>query len=149
MMCLFIRWDGLYPMYAQYARMSNMPALGEKTIQFYLEKTKYYQGKIAAKRFSDRDTKETWNHQAWCFDYNKMDVNLIVSQSIESDNENMRPNIGNPHVAKMVEIDKEEEKQKALPTPSRSKIATPGLKQQATPKTGRNEPATPRRRLGM
>ncbi len=112
MMCLFIRWDGLYPMYAQYARMSNMPALGEKTIQFYLEKTKYYQGKIAAKRFVDRDTKETWNHQAWCFDYNKMDVNLIVSQSIESDNENMRPNMVNPLVAKMVEIDKDEEKLK-------------------------------------
>jgi len=112
MMCLFIRWDGLYPMYAQYARMSNMPALGEKTIQFYLEKTKYYQGKIAAKRFADRDTKETWNHQAWCFDYNKMDVNLIVSQSVESDNENMKPNIVNPFVVRMVEKGIEEEKLK-------------------------------------
>ena len=110
MMCLFIRWDGLYPMYAQYARMSNMPALGEKTIQFYLEKTKYYQGKIAAKRFADRDTKETWNHQAWCFDYNKMEVNLIESQSIESDNKDMRPNVVNPSVAKMVEEDKEAKK---------------------------------------
>lgn len=112
MMCLFIRLDGLYPIYAQYARMSNMPTLGEKTIQFYLEKTKYYQGKIAAKRFADRDTKETLNHQAWFFDYNKMDVNLIVSQSVESDNENMKPNIVNPFVARMVEKGIEEEKLK-------------------------------------
>ncbi len=112
MMCLFIRWDGLYPMYAQYSRMSNMPALGEKTIQFYLEKTKYFQGKIAAKRFVDRDTKETWNHQAWCFDYNKMDINLIESQSIESDNDNMKPNISNPAMARMIEQDQEEKKLK-------------------------------------
>jgi len=112
MMCLFIRWDGLYPMYAQYARMSNMPALGEKTIQFYLEKTKYYQGKIKAKRFADKDTKEQWNHQAWCFDYNNMDVNLIVSTSIESDNEDMKPNENNPAVAAMIEKNKEKEELK-------------------------------------
>src|SRR5665647_500310 len=112
MMCLFVRWDGIYPMYAQYARMSNMPALSEKTIQFYLEKTKYYQGKIKAKRFYDRETKEEWNHQAWCFDYTKMDVNLIVSKSLEFDNEDMKPNLNNPSVKEMEEKELEEERRK-------------------------------------
>jgi len=56
MMCLFLRWDGLFPMYAEYSRRSNMVALGEKTIQFYLEKTKYYQGKIKEKKFRDKVT---------------------------------------------------------------------------------------------
>jgi DNA primase len=107
MKCLFIRWDGIYPMYAQYARMSNMIALGEKTIQFYLEKTKYYEGKIKAKRFHDHDTKETWNHQAWCFDYAKMEVNLIESTSLEFDNEDLRPNLNNPVIAKSEEDEKE------------------------------------------
>lgn len=41
-----------------------------------------------------------------------MDVNLIVSQSVESDNENMKPNIVNPFVARMVEKGIEEEKLK-------------------------------------
>jgi len=112
MMCLFVRWDGIYPMYAQYARMSNMPALSEKTIQFYLEKTKYYQGRIKAKRFYDRETKEEWNHQAWCFDYTKMDVNLIVSKSLEFDNEDMKPNLNNPSVKEMEEKELEEERRK-------------------------------------
>jgi DNA primase len=69
MMVLFIRWDGLYPMYAEYSRRSNMVALGEKTIQFYLEKTKYYQGKIKNKKFKDKVTGQTWVNQAYCFDY--------------------------------------------------------------------------------
>lgn len=98
MMCLFLRWDGLYPMYAEYSRRSNMVALGEKTIQFYLEKTKYYQGKIRSKKFRDKITNQEWVNQAYCFDYGKMNINLIKSKNIETDNLDMTPNMQNPEV---------------------------------------------------
>jgi DNA primase len=98
MMCLFLRWDGLYPLYAEYSRRSNMVALGEKTIQFYLEKTKYYQGKIKNKKFRDKITGQSWMNQAYCFDYNKMNINLIASQNIEFDNTDMTPNMANPDI---------------------------------------------------
>jgi DNA primase len=94
MLCLFLRWDGLYPLYAEYSRRSNMVALGEKTIQFYLEKTKYYQGKIKSKRFNDTVTKQEWVNQAYCFDYDKMNINLIKSKNIEDDNPDMTPGDG-------------------------------------------------------
>lgn len=105
MQCLFLRWDGLYPMYAEYSRRSSMVALGEKTIQFYLEKTKYYQGKIKAKRFKDKITGQEWINQAYCFDYSKMTsvINLIASKSIEFNNEDMTPNYANPVVQEIKE----------------------------------------------
>jgi len=90
--CLFLRWEGLYPLYAEYSRRSNMIALGERTIQFYLEKTKYYNGKIKAKRFKDRITSQMWISQAYCFDYDKMNINLIASNNIEYDNDDITPN---------------------------------------------------------
>ena len=100
-MCMFLRWDGLYPMYAEYSRRSNMVALGEKTIQFYLEKTKYYQGKIKSKKFRDKVTGQTWVNQAYCFDYDKMNVNLIKSLDIEFNNSDMTPNPTSPEVEEM------------------------------------------------
>jgi hypothetical protein len=90
---MFLRWDGLYPMYAEYSRRSNMVALGEKTIQFYLEKTKYYQGKIKSKKFKDKATGQEWVNQAYCFDYAKMNINLIKSQITEFDNKDMTPRL--------------------------------------------------------
>jgi hypothetical protein len=98
MVCLFVRWDGLYPMYAEYSRRSNMVSLAEKTIQFYLEKTRYYQGKLASKKFRDTVTGQTWVNQAYCFDYEQMKstVNLIGTRvsDIEYDNKDMHPKIG-------------------------------------------------------
>ena len=94
--CLFLRWEGLYPLYAEYSRRSNMVALGEKTIQFYLEKTKYYQGKIKAKRFKDKFTQQQWISQAYCFDYDRMDINLIESQVNEYDNPDLKINLNYP-----------------------------------------------------
>lgn len=94
-MILFVRWDGLYPLYAEYSRRSNMVALGEKTIQFYLEKTKYYQGKMKSKKFRDIDTKQEWNNQAYCFDYDLTNINLIQTNTddIEINNRDMTPQI--------------------------------------------------------
>jgi len=89
MMCLFLRWDGLYPLYAEYSKRSGMISLGEKTIQFYLEKTKYYQGKIKSKKFRDKVTGQEWTNQSYCFDYDKMNINLIKSEDIETGNINM------------------------------------------------------------
>jgi len=103
MMCLFLRWNGLFPMYAEYSRRSNMVALGEKTIQFYLEKTKYYQGKIKGKKFRDKVTCQEWVNQAYCFDYDKMNINLIKSKTIEFDNSDMTPNIPNQNIEEMNE----------------------------------------------
>jgi len=103
MMCLFLRWDGLFPMYAEYSRRSNMVALGEKTIQFYLEKTKYYQGKIKGKKFRDKITGQEWVNQAYCFDYDKMNINLIKSKTIEFDNSDMIPNVPNQNIEEMNE----------------------------------------------
>ena len=86
-------------MYAQYSRMSNMVALGEKTIEFYLEKAKYYQGKLKSKKFRDKITSETYNNQAYCFDYDMMNktmnFNLIRSknQDLEIDNKDMNPKL--------------------------------------------------------
>ncbi len=94
--CLFLRWEGLYPLYAEYSRRSNMVALGEKTIQFYLEKTKYYQGKIKAKRFKDKFTQQQWISQAYCFDYDRMDINLIESQVNEYDNPDLKITLNYP-----------------------------------------------------
>ncbi len=91
---LFLRWDGLYPLYAEYSRRSNMVALGEKTIQFYLEKTKYYQGKLKSKKFRDKQTGQVFVNQAYCFDYLAMKevINLIETNEpdIETGNEDMR-----------------------------------------------------------
>src|SRR5665647_1445375 len=70
-----------------------MVALAEKTLQFYLEKTKYYQGKIKGKKFRDKVTGQEWVNQAYCFDYDKMNINLIKSKTIEFDNSDMTPNI--------------------------------------------------------
>jgi DNA primase len=92
MNCLYVRWGGLYPLYAEYSRRSNLPALGERTIQFYLEKSKYYEGKIKAKRFRDRNTNQNWISQAYCFDYDKMDINLIASNKTEYDNGDITTN---------------------------------------------------------
>jgi len=103
MMCLFLRWDGLFPMYAEYSRRSNMVALGEKTIQFYLEKTKYYQGKIKGKKFRDKITGQEWVNQAYCFDYDKMNINLIKSKTIEFDNSDMIPNVPNQNIEEINE----------------------------------------------
>lgn len=100
---LYLRWEGLYPLYAEYSRRSNMVALGEKTIQFYLEKTKYFQGKIKAKRFKDKDTKQMWISQAFCFDYNLMNINLIESASIEFDNPDIKPNMDNGDIQEAYE----------------------------------------------
>jgi hypothetical protein len=75
---LFIRWEGLYPLYAEYSRRSGMISLSEKTLQFYLEKSKYYIGKVKSKRFHDQTTKETWTNQAICFEYDLMDITLRV-----------------------------------------------------------------------
>jgi len=91
---LFLRWDGLYPLYAEYSRRSNMIALGEKTIQFYLEKTKYFQGKLRSKKFKDKQTGQVFVNQAYCFDYLAMKevINLIETNQpdIETGNEDMR-----------------------------------------------------------
>ena len=84
--CLFVRWGGLYPLYAEYSRRSNMPALGERTVLFYLEKSKYWQGKTKAKRFRDRITGDQWVTQAYCFNYDELDITLIDSNKIEDDN---------------------------------------------------------------
>lgn len=73
---LFLRWDGLYPLYAEYASRSRMVVLGEKTIQLYLEKAKYFVGKVKSKKFRDRQTRECWTNQPYCFDYEKMNINL-------------------------------------------------------------------------
>jgi len=112
MMCLFLRWDGLYPLYAEYSRRSSMVSLGEKTIQFYLEKTKYFQGKIKHKKFRDKITGQEWVNQAFCFDYGLMTsiVNLISSKNIEFDNEDMMPNLQNPAVQELLEKNEEDEK---------------------------------------
>lgn len=109
---LFVRWDGLYPMYAQYSRMSNMVALGEKTIQFYLEKTKYYQGKLGSKKFRDKQTKQVWVNQAYCFDYANMNVNLIETKEhdIEADNKNMTTTLDPDVIAEIIENEKEADK---------------------------------------
>jgi DNA primase len=111
MLCLFLRWDGLYPMYAEYSRRSNMVALGEKTIQFYLEKTKYYQGKFKNKKFRDKVTGQEWVNQAYCFDYSKMTsiINLISSKTIEMGNVDMTPNLDNPDVQEIIANAKEDE----------------------------------------
>ena len=91
---LFLRWDGLYPLYAEYSRRSNMVALGEKTIQFYLEKTKYFQGRLRSKKFRDKQTGQVFVNQAYCFDYLAMQevINLIETNrpDIETGNEDMR-----------------------------------------------------------
>lgn len=111
MICLFLRWDGLYPMYAEYSRRSNMVSLGEKTIQFYLEKTKYYQGKFKNKKFRDKITGQEWVNQAYCFDYSKMTsiINLISSKNIETGNEDLTPNLNNPEVMEIIENMQDEE----------------------------------------
>jgi DNA primase len=88
---LFLRWDGLYPLYAEYSKRSGMIALSEGTIKFYLTKAKYYTGRIKTKKFRDKDTKEEWVNQAFCFDFNMMDISLNQSVDIELDNINMTP----------------------------------------------------------
>ena len=107
MNCLFLRWEGLYPLYAEYSRRSNMVALGEKTIQFYLEKTKYYQGRIKAKRFRDKITSQQWISQAYCFDYALMNINLIASETIEYDNSDIKPDMNNGKIQEVFENNKE------------------------------------------
>lgn len=94
-MILFLRWDGLYPLYAEYARRSGMIPISEKTLQFYLEKSKYFVGKIKAKRFSDRITKKSSTNQAHCFDYDIMNVSL--SQSDVDDPETHQNQIISEH----------------------------------------------------
>ncbi|HZK93052.1 MAG TPA: hypothetical protein VFC67_02510 [Prolixibacteraceae bacterium] len=75
----------------------------EKNIQFYIEKTKYYQGKIKGKKFRDKVTGQEGVNQAYCFDYDKMNINQIKSKTIEFDNSDLTPNVPNQNIEEMNE----------------------------------------------
>lgn len=92
-MTLFIRWDGLYPLYAEFSNRSKMTVLSEKTIQFYLEKSSSFLGKIKNKKFRDKEANQEWNNQAYCFDYDLIDISLIptLTDDIELNNSDMSP----------------------------------------------------------
>jgi len=80
---LFLRWGGLYPLYAEFSKRSGMVALGEKTLQFYLEnQKKYYLGKVRSKKFFDRLTKQQWVNNAYVFDYETLGIDLAKSESV-------------------------------------------------------------------
>ena len=103
---MYLRWNGLYPLYAEYARRSSMAVLGERTIIFYLEKAKYYLGKKRSKKFIDRRASQQWVNDAYCFDYERMNIELKQSEidpdDIDTNNE-------------ILEINKKEVKQGDLP----------------------------------
>jgi uncharacterized protein (DUF1778 family) len=81
---LFLRWEGLYPLYAEYARRTGFSVLSEKTVGFYLEKTKYFLGKLKSKMFYDPQTQERFVNQALCFDYELMNLELNSSEEPEN-----------------------------------------------------------------
>jgi DNA primase len=93
---LYLRWSGLYPLYAEYARRSGMAVLGDQTILFYLTKRSYYLGKERKKNFKDKLTGEHWCNDAYVFNYTDMGIDLMESDSsnvADSDNNSSQTGI--------------------------------------------------------
>ena len=68
---LFLKWSGIYQLYAEYSRRAGQNPLPTNTLVYYLETSKPYLGKKKSVRF-DRDI-----NQAMCFDYDLLSINLI------------------------------------------------------------------------
>jgi len=96
---MYLRWNGLYPLYAEYSRRSGMVALSEKTLQFYLEKAKYFIGKIRSKKFIDRHSKQQYVNDAIAFDYDLMNVSLMQSERDTDEYSEFNSEISQPEEA--------------------------------------------------
>lgn len=90
---LFLKWSGIYQLYAEYSRRAGQNPLPNNTLLYYLETSKQFLGKKKSVRFS-KDI-----NQALCFDYNELQINLVryTTAGTMMPDDDIRPSGQSPH----------------------------------------------------
>jgi len=99
---LKLKFSSVYKLYAEHAKRSGQGYLPNTTLRYYLENSKYYLGtenssRFILKEFSRNEGKIIEQKQvttAYCFDYEKLDINLVrtaVEQMVPVNNEQYIP----------------------------------------------------------